>query len=206
MLIVPSVVATERSWNGPFRGEFHKLALNTISDFKSVTSNRGIYAYCTSVVQSSGMGKSRMMDEMAKYVVLIPVNLRPTDTGIIFPQMLLLKFSYTETRLSSRGKRVPRILYEPSGQAKGQRGPLLHPMRLLSDSLVPCNNGNLKKTLQGHYAPWNCIRVSTLSWKGHGVRLPRTKSTRFCFSSLSTFGRAGMLLQILPSSALLNSL
>jgi hypothetical protein len=41
-----------------------------------------VYARYMAIVQSSGMGKSRMMDETAKLIVLIPVNLRPsTDRG-----------------------------------------------------------------------------------------------------------------------------
>jgi hypothetical protein len=37
--------------------------------------------YC-SIVQSSGMGKSRLLDEFSKSFFLIPINLRgPTDRG-----------------------------------------------------------------------------------------------------------------------------
>ncbi len=35
-----------------------------------------VYAHYTALVQSSGMGKSRTVDEMAKDHFLIPINLR----------------------------------------------------------------------------------------------------------------------------------
>ena len=37
-----------------------------------------IYAHYTAVAQSSGMGKSRTVDEMAKDHLVIPINLRET--------------------------------------------------------------------------------------------------------------------------------
>ena len=39
------------------------------------------YARYCSIVQSSGMGKSRLLDEFSKEHFLIPINLRPDDHG-----------------------------------------------------------------------------------------------------------------------------
>ncbi len=43
--------------------------------------NSGKYAPLCSVVQSSGMGKSRLIDEFSKRHFLIPLNLRTKSAG-----------------------------------------------------------------------------------------------------------------------------
>jgi hypothetical protein len=72
------------SWQETFRGNSHLLLLETIArEGKTTPGVKGVYARYTAFVQSSGMGKSRTMDEVAKQVVLIPINLRPNhSTGI----------------------------------------------------------------------------------------------------------------------------
>lgn len=46
------------------------------------TFHRSRYAKFLPIVQSSGTGKSRMVDELGKFVYLIPLNLRPSgDKG-----------------------------------------------------------------------------------------------------------------------------
>ena len=57
--------------------------------------DRQYYAKYTAIVQSSGMGKSRAIDEMSKSHLVIPVNLQESEsTGIpvysflCFPSML----------------------------------------------------------------------------------------------------------------------
>ena len=50
-------------------------------------SHSGTYAHYTSMVQSSGMGKSRMVDEIAKKHFVIPINLRdPNEQGVVLSE------------------------------------------------------------------------------------------------------------------------
>jgi hypothetical protein len=50
-----------------------------------------VYAHYTTIVQSSGMGKSRMVDELARNHFVIPINLRgPHSNGIVSPVFMLM--------------------------------------------------------------------------------------------------------------------
>ena len=71
------------SWEGPFIGKAHNALYATISKVCSDPA-RDIYARFLAVVQSSGMGKSRMIDELSKEHFVIPINLRTTGTGVVF--------------------------------------------------------------------------------------------------------------------------
>jgi hypothetical protein len=77
-------LAIERSWTQDYQGDSRVFALEVIESYrKKSAGGEQRYACYTTVVQSSGMGKSRMMDQMATLVPTIPVNLRPNgDTGI----------------------------------------------------------------------------------------------------------------------------
>ena len=47
---------------------------------------RVLYASYCSIVQSSGMGKSRLLDEFSKRHFLIPINLREKGSqGVLYP-------------------------------------------------------------------------------------------------------------------------
>lgn len=81
------VLATMLSWEGPFIGKAHKALYATISKVCS-GPDPDIYARSLAVVQSSGMGKSRMIDELSKEHFVIPINLRTTGTGMAFPPSL----------------------------------------------------------------------------------------------------------------------
>ena len=58
-------------------GETHKL-LRSIIDDMNIGRDRaeGLYANFLPIVQSSGTGKSRTVDELAKLVFTLPFNLR----------------------------------------------------------------------------------------------------------------------------------
>lgn len=71
------MTATQQSWNGEFRGyahvrlrKFMEIALRAPSSYAR---------YCA-IIQSSGMGKSRLTDQIAKEVLTIPINLRSRGT------------------------------------------------------------------------------------------------------------------------------
>ena len=56
--------------------------------------NRHFYVKYSAIIQSSGMGKSRAVDEMSKFHFVISVNLRELDsTGIPTFSFLLLPFN-----------------------------------------------------------------------------------------------------------------
>ncbi|KAI9464318.1 hypothetical protein HD554DRAFT_2315894 [Boletus coccyginus] len=81
------VSATERAWNVDYVGDVATVLLNRIKgslpdpkrkDTPSSTS--GLYARYMAIIQSSGMGKSRAVDEIAKGELVIPMILRPDDS------------------------------------------------------------------------------------------------------------------------------
>ncbi|KAI9445343.1 hypothetical protein H4582DRAFT_910849 [Lactarius indigo] len=74
--------AVERSWTANFVGKGPLRALKKHVK-EQMTRGKAYARYC-SIVQSSGMGKSRLLDEFSKEHFLIPINLRPKD-GEGFP-------------------------------------------------------------------------------------------------------------------------
>src|ERR1700756_468719 len=94
------------SWNDPYVGKAHKALYATITKACSDPAGK-IYARCLAVVQSSGMGKSRMIDELSKEHFVIPINLRTTGTGLfIFPSVSTWNsFSPVLLRVSPRRSR-----------------------------------------------------------------------------------------------------
>jgi hypothetical protein len=73
--------AVVNSWNAEFIDEGPLDGLKShIAHQLSKKSVGKIYAHYCSIVQSSGMGKSRLLDEFSKCFFLIPINLRPTNS------------------------------------------------------------------------------------------------------------------------------
>jgi hypothetical protein len=72
--------ATEKSWEYPFQGNAasglweHIEAHYNPSDFR-------VYAHYAAIIQSSGMGKSRTVDELAKDHFVVPLNPRKTTSA-----------------------------------------------------------------------------------------------------------------------------
>jgi hypothetical protein len=75
ILIVP---ATVRSWSAPYKGNIAKVAYEYMQSHK----NPDLYVHILEIVQSSGMGKSRMIDELSKDYFVIPLNLRDGKSGM----------------------------------------------------------------------------------------------------------------------------
>ena len=76
--------AVESSWNVPFIGDHVVNALKV--HIQKVLRQGNLYASYCSIVQSSGMGKSRLLDEFSKRHFLIPINLRDEDSqGALYP-------------------------------------------------------------------------------------------------------------------------
>src|SRR5260370_26358256 len=75
---VPYFLAIIDSWEVPFVGT---SALEALEQYVvDVISQRTSYGPYCSIVQSSGMGKSRLLDEFSKTNFVIPINIRNEDT------------------------------------------------------------------------------------------------------------------------------
>ncbi|KAB5590064.1 hypothetical protein CTheo_6486 [Ceratobasidium theobromae] len=76
--------ATADAWATPYRGETVTLLKTAIQDMNVRRNNWG-YANFVPIVQSSGTGKSRVVDELAKQIFTIPLNLHPSWDKTVFP-------------------------------------------------------------------------------------------------------------------------
>ena len=73
-------LATENAWTTQYRGEAPEALWIRI---KKAMNQPGRYARYLAIVQSSGTGKSRMIEELSKKHLVIPVNLQGSlDTGL----------------------------------------------------------------------------------------------------------------------------
>jgi len=70
--------ATAFSWSREYIGDASVELWNHINNHYG--SNEHFYANYLAIVQSSGMGKSRTVDEMSKLHFVIPMNLRKADS------------------------------------------------------------------------------------------------------------------------------
>ena len=68
------ITAAERAWVHTFKGDTATVLLQTISSY--LDKGRGSYARQATIVNSSGTGKSRMVDELATKIITVPMCLR----------------------------------------------------------------------------------------------------------------------------------
>ncbi|KAJ3886351.1 hypothetical protein GG344DRAFT_69746 [Lentinula edodes] len=91
-----------RAWNQDYIGSHDKLLLQNMDSSQSPES----YGNVAAIVQSSGFGKSRTVDEIAKQVFTIPMNVRnPSDTSFGAyppPDLELHEFLANSRRLVSQ--------------------------------------------------------------------------------------------------------
>jgi hypothetical protein len=81
MLISLRTVA-EEAWNAEFIGPYDTLLKDYIDQINRKNSKlrrHSLYQTFTSITQSSGCGKSRVVDATAKLIFTIPFNLRALD-------------------------------------------------------------------------------------------------------------------------------
>ncbi|KAH9948097.1 hypothetical protein B0H21DRAFT_735354 [Amylocystis lapponica] len=74
----------EAAWQVPYRGDNHEVLY---SEMTTMAKTEDMWS-CTAIIQSSGSGKSRMVDEQAKFVFTIPFNLRlssESELGLSYP-------------------------------------------------------------------------------------------------------------------------
>jgi hypothetical protein len=74
--------AVTPAWFDPFIGNNHTLLLNNIRAMDDARRDGQkdddlFYMNQASIIQSSGSGKSRLVDEVARNIFTIPFNLRP---------------------------------------------------------------------------------------------------------------------------------
>jgi len=75
-------------WKAAFKGQAAKVLLETILVY---LVKENIYARHANIVHSSGTGKSRMVDELGKTVITVPMCLRdPKSSGLIYNRSLSL--------------------------------------------------------------------------------------------------------------------
>lgn len=76
------------AWKGEFRGNAAETLLDTISVY---LAQGGVYSYHANILNSSGTGKSRLVDELSKSVITVPMCLRPEGShGLIHKCSLLV--------------------------------------------------------------------------------------------------------------------
>jgi hypothetical protein len=75
-----TALATLRSWSVPYKGNIAEV----VYEYMESHNNPDFYARVLPIVQSSGMGKSRMIDELSKDHFVIPLNLRDGESGRFF--------------------------------------------------------------------------------------------------------------------------
>ncbi|KAJ3922362.1 hypothetical protein F5877DRAFT_75376 [Lentinula edodes] len=75
------IAPVTRAWKQGYLGDYDKLLLQNMDSSQSP----GDYGNVAAIVQSSGYGKSRTVDEIAKQVFTIPMNVRnPIDTSCAY--------------------------------------------------------------------------------------------------------------------------
>ena len=68
------ITATVVAWRSKFKGESVDRLLKTISDY--LDEKRDCYARLSTIVNSSGTGKSRMVDQLSMQIITVPMCLR----------------------------------------------------------------------------------------------------------------------------------
>ena len=74
-LTLVSILATELAWKTPFRGSGARLFQRCLYDMNNSRSNK-LFANFLALIQSSGFGKSKLVDEVAKLIFTIPFCFR----------------------------------------------------------------------------------------------------------------------------------
>ncbi|KAF8264914.1 hypothetical protein EI94DRAFT_1805150 [Lactarius quietus] len=108
----PVAEATLRSWNTAFSGDAADALFMTISSYLD-KRREDVYARFSTIVNSSGAGKSRMVDQVAIKVVTIPMCLRGDERKSIPPADMVLR-QWFETLSEDRntvGKKVHGLFW-----------------------------------------------------------------------------------------------
>jgi hypothetical protein len=82
------ITACVHAWGIPFQGDGASVLMKTISNYLS--RNRPVYARHASIVNSSGTGKSRIVDEVAREIITVPMCLRVDGSQGFNPRAFFL--------------------------------------------------------------------------------------------------------------------
>lgn len=73
-LVTGPMTAAVHAWNSDFKGDAANALINIITDLLSPTNQA--YARAMYIINSSGTGKSRMVDEISRTIITVPMCLR----------------------------------------------------------------------------------------------------------------------------------
>ena len=104
-------LATVDSWRSDFRGSAATVLLATIKGYVSMKEE--VCALCASIVNSSGMGKSRLVSQLALTVIVLQICLRFGSNGTCAMGGLDFFYAFTFFRLSRAGCRTERLASSP---------------------------------------------------------------------------------------------
>jgi hypothetical protein len=94
------ITATTHAWDSEFKGDLKDVLFDTIADYLS--NDKDPYARLTVIVNSSGTGKSRMVDQLGREIITVPICLRRWRDGF-FVLLIFIGSAY----LQSDPYRVP---------------------------------------------------------------------------------------------------
>ncbi|KAI0257920.1 hypothetical protein BC834DRAFT_848155 [Gloeopeniophorella convolvens] len=100
-----------RSWDLPYQGNAARVLLDIISDY--LKKRRVTYDPLASIINASGTGKSRMVDELAKTIISVPMCLRDAGSKGVLDQLEFAGKTWTVNDMLA-GK------YKPSEQSERQ--------------------------------------------------------------------------------------
>ncbi|KAI0044973.1 hypothetical protein FA95DRAFT_1608076 [Auriscalpium vulgare] len=103
-------VITIKSWNTPYLGCVKDVFISTL---RRHMDRKNIYARSVPMIQSSGTGKSRLLDEVAKEIVVIPMNLRSGSQGYPPPDHDLRSWWSLFTLATDRIETIIQELSQP---------------------------------------------------------------------------------------------
>jgi hypothetical protein len=144
-------LATENAWTTQYRGE---APVALWARIKKTMKQADRYASYLEIVQSSGTGKSRMIEELSKTRLVIPVNLRGSSNAGLSLFLSRRRRGLKSFRLSSPRQDSTCISF-PGDQPKGG----------------PCQCCSFSKgSLQGGFKTY--YRASRAAPRGHGLSRP----------------------------------
>jgi hypothetical protein len=118
------------SWERPYDGHAAEALWTHIRNHYDPDSDK-IYAHFCSVVQSSGMGKSRTVDELGKEHFSILINLRDARSTGIFFSCTIVSFAVTNN-IRTHLSRIPSCRPRSSKPFDHER----HGGRIISPGLL----------------------------------------------------------------------
>ena len=115
------ITATLEAWSSNFKGDAAAVLLATISDY--LDKKRACYARLASIVNSSGTGKSRMVDQISTKIITVPMCLREDGSrGLARGVLLVSVCSWFDSNRISSFRSYTTYLASFSCEPKQARG------------------------------------------------------------------------------------